>query len=74
MSFFGGASSSTYADSDTGRFRQSGFNFEALKATQAISPGTQRHLAKVYAALAGCSALAAMGARTHLYSYWLRVG
>ncbi|KAI8054117.1 inhibitor of apoptosis-promoting Bax1-domain-containing protein [Syncephalis plumigaleata] len=73
MSFFGG-SSSTYGDSDTGRFRQSGYNFEALKATQAISPDTQRHLVKVYAALAGCSTLAAIGARTHLYSYWLRGG
>ncbi|KAI9598401.1 inhibitor of apoptosis-promoting Bax1-domain-containing protein [Syncephalis fuscata] len=70
MSFFGGST----ADTEYERFRQSGFNFEALKATQAISPATQRHLVKVYAALAGCSAMAAFGARTHLYSYWLRGG
>ncbi|RKP28139.1 inhibitor of apoptosis-promoting Bax1-domain-containing protein [Syncephalis pseudoplumigaleata] len=71
MSFFG---RSMDADSEYGRFRQSGFNFEALKATQAISSATQHHLVKVYATLAGCSAIAAVGARTHLYSYWLRGG
>jgi hypothetical protein len=58
--------------SQYGRFYQAGINLEALKRTSPFSSATQYHLAKVYASLAGCSGLAALGVHTHLTSYWLQ--